>query len=158
LGDQPTTRTITATTPSWVTQSASADGSERIGTFSTRYNLTTVSTRFSGTGFTASGNGLVRTLDVNPGESVILKLQLGAIAEEIPESGPEYERYRDYEPLQAWRTQLAEYNQWWVDNVAYIDVPDDNIKKMSFYRTFLNRFDYIDANIPGNDYQFPVSV
>ena len=29
---------------------------------------------------------------------------------------------------------------------------------MSVYRTFLNRFNYIDANIPGNDFQFPVSV
>ena len=157
-GDQPTTRTVTAATPGWVTQSTSADGTERTGTFNTRYNLTTVSTRFSGEGFTASGNNLVRTVDFGPGESVTLKLQLGATAAEIPESGPEYERYRDYEPLQAWRTHLAEYNRWWVDNVPYIDVPDDNVKKMSFYRTFLNRFNYIDANIPGNDYQFPVSM
>ena len=155
---QPTTRTVTAATPSWVTQSTSADGAERVGTFSTRYNLTTVSTRFSGDGFTVSGNNLVRDIKCSPGESVIVKLQLGAITEEIPESGPEYERYRDYEPRKAWRTQLAEYNRWWVDNVPYIDVPDDNVKKMSFYRTFLNRFNYIDATIPGNDYQFPVSV
>jgi hypothetical protein len=158
LSAQPTTRTITAATPSWVTQSASADGTERIGTFSNRYNLTTVSTRFSGEGFTAVGNNLVRTLDVGAGESVTLKLQLGATAAEIPESVPEYERYRDYEPLEAWRVHLAEYNRWWVDNVAYIDGPDDNIKKMAFYRTFLNRFNFIDADIPGNDFQFPVSV
>jgi hypothetical protein len=158
LSAQPTTRTVTATTPGWVTQSASADGTERIGTFNARYNLTTVSTRFSGEGFTASGNNLVRTIEVRPGESTIVKLQLGAIAAEIPESGPEYERYRDYEPLQAWRTHLAEYNRWWVDNVPYIDVPDDNVKKMAFYRTFLNRFNFSDADIPGNDYQFPVSV
>src|SRR5262249_42644738 len=105
-----------------------------------------------------SGNSLARTIDIGAGASVTVKLQLGAIAGEIPESGPEYERYRDYEPLQAWRSQLAEYNQWWVDNVPYIDVPDDNIKKMSVYRTFLNRFNVADANIPGNDYQFPISV
>ena len=158
LSAQPTTRTITAATPGWVTQSASGDGTERVGTFHTRYNLTTVATRFSGDGFTASGNNLVRTVEVRPGASLILKLQLGATTDEIPDSGREYERYRGYEPLQAWRTHLAEYNRWWVDNVPYIDVPDDNIKKMSFYRTFLNRFNYIDANIPGNDYQFPVSV
>jgi hypothetical protein len=158
LSAQPTTRTITATTPSWVTQSASADGTEQVGSFSTHYDLTTISTRFSGDGFTASGNNLVRTVELGAGASVTVKLQLGAIAEEIPESGTEYERYRKYEPLQAWHTQLAEYNRWWVDNVPYIDVPDDNIKKMSVYRTFLNRFDYIDANIPGNDFQFPISV
>jgi hypothetical protein len=158
VSGQPATRTVTAATPSWVTQSASADGTERIGTFNTRYDTTTVSTRFSGEGFTATGNNLVRTIDVGPGQSVTLKLQLGAIAEEIPESGPEYERYRDYEPLEAWRVHLAEYNRWFVDNVPYIDVPDDNVKKMSFYRTFLNKFNFSDANIPGNDHQFPVSI
>ncbi|HEX3475505.1 MAG TPA: hypothetical protein VHT91_10815, partial [Kofleriaceae bacterium] len=145
LSAQSTARTITATTPSWVTQSASADGTELVGSFTTHYNLTTVSTRFSGDGFTASGNSLVRSIEIGAGASLTIKLQLGAIADEIPESGPEYERYRAYDPLQAWRTQLAEYNRWWVDNVPFIDVPDDNIKKMSVYRTFLNRFDYIDA-------------
>ena len=29
---------------------------------------------------------------------------------------------------------------------------------MSYYRTFLNRYNHIDANVPGNDYQFPVSI
>ena len=66
-----------------------------VGTFTTHYALTAVSTRFSGTGFTASGNGLVRTIDVAPGASVILKLQLGATTAEIPESAREYERYRE---------------------------------------------------------------
>lgn len=157
-GDEATTRTLTAGTPAVVTQSTSADGTERTGSFTTRYGLTTVSTRFSGEGFTASSSDLVREITLDPGETVTVKLQLGAIAAEIPESGPEYERYRGYDAGTAFRTQLAEYNQWWVDNVPYIDVPDENIKKMSYYRTFLNRFNYFDANIPGNDFQFPVSV
>ena len=158
LTAQPTARTITATTPSWVTQASSADATERVGSFNAHYDLTTVATRFSGEGFTASGNNLVRTIEVAPGQSVIVKLQLGAITSELPESARDYERYRGYDPLQAWRTHLAEYNRWWVDNVPYIDVADDNIKKLSVYRTFLNRFNYIDADIPGNDYQFPVSI
>ncbi len=156
--EEPTTRTITASTPAVVTQSTSADGTERTGTFNTRYNVTTVSTRFSGDGFTTSGNNLVRTVTIEPGESTTVKLQLGAIADEIPASGPEYERYRGYDAETAYATQLDEYNRWWADNVPYIDVPDENIKKMSYYRTFLNRFNYFDANIPGNDFQFPVSV
>ncbi|HEU4542536.1 MAG TPA: LamG domain-containing protein, partial [Jiangellaceae bacterium] len=153
-----TTRTVTAATPAAVTQSTAADGTERTGTFNTRYNLTTVSTRLSGEGFTASGSNLVRTVTLDPGQSVTLKLQLGAIASEIPDSGPEYERYKGYDPGTAFKTHLAEYNQWWADNVPYIDVPDQNIKKMSYYRTFLNRYNYIDANIPGNDFQYPVSI
>jgi hypothetical protein len=79
-------------------------------------------------------------------------------ARELPDSDTEYVRYRDYDPATAWKQHLWEYNKWWVDNVPYIDVPDQNVKKMSYYRTFLNRFNYVDANIPGNDYQFPVSV
>ncbi|HEV2931103.1 MAG TPA: LamG domain-containing protein, partial [Propionibacteriaceae bacterium] len=157
-GDASSTRTLTAATPSVVTQGTSPDGTERTGSFTTRYALTTVSTRFSGDGFSATGSNLVRSVTLDPGASITLKLQLGTIATEIPESGPEYERYRAYDPETAFRTQLAEYNRWWVDNVPYIDVPDENIEKMSWYRTFLSRFNYFDANIPGNDFQFPVSV
>jgi hypothetical protein len=148
-GSAPASWTLTAATPAAVTQAASADGTERTGTFNTRYNLTTVQTRFSGDGFTAAGDALARQVSAAPGESVTVKLQLGALATELPESTREYERYRGYGPETAFRTHLADYNEWWVDNVPYIDVPDQNIKKMSYYRTFLNRFNYFDANIPG---------
>ncbi len=53
---------------------------------------------------------------------------------------------------------MKEYNQFWVDNVPYVDIPDQNIKKMSYYRTWENRFNTFDGNIPGNDYQFPVDL
>jgi PKD repeat protein len=152
----PTTRTVTASTPSVITQGA--EGDELTGSFTTRFDVTTVSTRLSGDGFSADGNTLVRTVDIDPGETVTVKIQLGAIAAEIPESGPEYEQYRDLDAESAFTTHLAEYNQWWADNVPYVDVPDDNVKKMSYYRTFLSRFNYFDANIPGNDFQFPLSV
>jgi PKD repeat protein len=157
-GDEPTTRTLVAETPDEVTQEVSADGTERTGSFTARYDATTVSTRFSGAGFTASADDLVREITLAPGETVTVKLQLGTIAAEIAESGPEYERYRGYDAETAFRTQLAEYNRWWAENVPYIDVPDENVEKMSYYRTFLNRFNHFDANIPGNDFQFPVSV
>lgn len=155
-GDEATTRIVTAATPGVVTQQA--EGDERTGSFTTRWDLTTVTTRFSGDGFAAGEEGLTSEITLDPGETVTVKLQLGAITDEIAESGPEYERYRDLDPAAALQTQLAEYNQWWVDNVPYIDVPDENVKKMSYYRTFLNRFNYFDANVPGNDFQFPVSV
>ena len=155
-GSEATTRTITAGDAEAVTQSF--DGDERVGSFNTRYNLTTVSTRLSGEGFTPSGNNLVRDVTLDPGASVTVKLQLGAIAAELPASATDYQRYRDLGANDAFRTHLAEYNQWWADNVPYIDLPDENVEKMSWYRTFLSRFNYFDANIPGNDFQFPVSV
>jgi PKD repeat protein len=153
-GDEATTRTVTAAAPSAV----EADGDELTGDVVTRYQVTTVTPRFSAAGFTVEGDVLERTITLDPGQSVTLKVQLGATTAELPESTTEYERYRDYTTEQALATHLAEYDQWWADNVPYIDVPDDNVKKMSYYRTFLNRFNFIDANVPGNDYQFPVSL
>src|SRR5690606_22804395 len=155
-GDSPTTRTVTAVSPP--TSATTADGTERTGEVVTRYEVTTVTPRFSGDGFEVDGDNSVRSISLEPGESVTLKLQFGAITEELPESAEEYQRYRDYDADEALRTHLAEYNQWWVDNVPYIDLPDQNVKKMSYYRTFMNRFNLVDANIPGNDYQFPVSL
>jgi PKD repeat protein len=155
-GASPTSRTVTASSP--LTSATASSGSELTGQVTTRYQVTTVTPRFSGDGFVADGGNLVRTIELEPGESVTLKLQLGATTVELPESDAEYERYRDYGAAEALRTHLEEYNQWWVDNVPYIDLPDQNVKKMSYYRTFLNRFNLVDANIPGNDYQFPVSI
>ena len=155
-GASTTSRTVTATSPP--TTETSADGSERTGKVVTRYQVTTVTPRFSGDGFTADGDDLVRNIELAPGQSITLKLQFGATTEELPESDQEYERYRGYDAQTALQTHLAEYNRWWADNVPYIDVPDENVKKMSYYRTFLNRFNLVDANIPGNDYQFPVSL
>jgi hypothetical protein len=154
-GSAPTTRALVATSPIATTVTSST---ELTGTVNTRYNITMLTPRFSGEGFAVNGSTLTRDVTLESGESVTLKLQLGATTQEIPESTTDYERYRDYDPQTAFRTQLAEYNQWWVDNVPYIDVPDENIMKMSYYRTFLNRYNYIDANVPGNDYQFPVSI
>jgi hypothetical protein len=117
-----------------------------------------VTPRLSGDGMAVSGSTLTRTIALGPGEDVTVKVVMGVVAQELPDSGPEYERYRDYGPETAFRTHLREYNRWWVDNVPYIDVPDENVKKMSYYRTFLNRFNYFDGDVPGNDYQFPVSI
>jgi hypothetical protein len=129
-GDEATSRTVTATAPP--TSVRSEDGTERTGTVTTRYEVTTVTPRFSGDGFEADGDALAREIALEAGESITLKLQFGATTQEIPESDEEYERYRDYGPDEALRAHLEEYNRWWVDNVPYIDVPDLNIKKMSF--------------------------
>jgi len=146
--------TLTASSPIATT----ASGSELTGSVTLRYGLSTIYPRFSGDGFTVSGSSLTRSVTLNAGQSITLKLQLGALANEIPESATEYERYKGYDAETAFRTHIREYNQWWVDNVPYIDLPDQNVKKMSYYRMFLNRYNYFDGNIPGNDYQFPVSI
>lgn len=153
-GAEATTRTVSVNSPI----ATVALNGELTGTVNARYDVTVVTPRLSAEGFAVSGTALSRSVTLEPGQSVVLKIQMGATAVEIPESATEYERYKAYDAETALRTQLKEYNQWWVDNVPYIDVPDPNVKKMAYYRTFLNRFNYIDANVPGNDYQFPVSI
>src|SRR4029079_2012399 len=122
------------------------------------YALSTIFPRFSGDGFTVSGATLTNTVNLAPGASTTVKLQLGAIANELPGSATDYARYRAYSPDTAWLTQMREYNQFWVDVVPYVDIPDKNVEKISYYRTWENRFTMFAGNIPGNDYQFPVDL
>jgi hypothetical protein len=155
-GDSDTTATLTAGSP--IATTPSADGSELTGTVPLRYGLSTIFPRLSGDGFRVAGTNLTRDVTLAPGASTTVKVQLGAIAKELPESATEYARYRAYDPNTAWLTQMREYNAFWVDNVPYLDIPDANVKKISYYRTWLNRFNTFDGNIPGNDYQFPVDL
>jgi hypothetical protein len=155
-GGVPTTFTLTATSP--IATTPSADGTELTGSVTLRYALSTFTARMSGTGFGGTAASLTRTVSLDPGASTSVKVQLGALAVELPESTMEYERYRGYDPQAAWRTQMAEYNRFWVDNVPYLDIPDENVRKISYYRTWENRFNSFDGNIPGNDYQFPVDL
>ena len=155
-GAEPTTRTVTVASP--LASTSAALGTELTGSVNARYGLTTITPRLSATGFTVNGTALTRTLTLEPGQSASVKVQFGATTAELPESSDEYERYRDYDADTAFKTHLREYNRWWVDNVPYIDIPNDNVKKMSYYRTFLNRYNMFDGNIPGNDFQNPVSI
>jgi concanavalin A-like lectin/glucanase superfamily protein/F5/8 type C domain-containing protein len=155
-GTSPTTVTLTAASP--IAATASADGTELTGKVALRYGLSTIYPRMSGDGFTTSGTSLTRTVTLAPGTPVSLKVQLGAIAKELPGSLSDYQRYRGYSPMTAWLTQMREYNQYWIANVPYIDLPDKNVEKIFYYRYWENRFNSFDGNIPGNDYQFPVDL
>ena len=154
-GGSASTTTLTATSP---IAANAAGGSELTGTVTARYGLTTLTARFSGDGFAVSGGDLTRTVTLNPGASVTLKVQEGVTTAELPESTTEYQRYRGLDANTAWLTQMREYNRFWVDNVPYVDIPNKNVEKISYYRTWENRFNTFDGNIPGNDYQFPVDL
>jgi hypothetical protein len=133
-------------------------GDELTGVVSALNNLTTIFPRFSGDGFVPDGTQLTRTLSVPAGGSVSTKVQLGLVTTEIPASRTDYDAYRAATPAAAFATHVTAYNQWWADNVPYLDTPEDNIDKTLFYRWWLMRFNYLDADIPGNDYQFPTSM
>ncbi|WP_246635845.1 MGH1-like glycoside hydrolase domain-containing protein [Actinoplanes hulinensis] len=153
-GSASSTLTLTATSPYATTVS----GSELTGTRAVKNNLTTLYPRFSGDGFTASGSSLTRSVTVGAGQTVTAKVQLGLVATEIPASRTEYDAYRARSAADAFATHVRDYNRWWADNVPYIDVPDAAIKKNIYYRWWLMRFNHLDADIPGQDFQFPQSI
>ena len=83
---------------------------------------------------------------------------MGFVTEELERSRDEYDEIRRASPRDAFAGHVRAYNRWWADNVPYIDVPDENVKKSIYYRWWLLRFNFLDADIPGNDFQFPTSV
>src|SRR5262245_44584722 len=106
-GSAATSRTLTVSSPVVST----AEGAELTGTVTARYGVTGVYPRLSGDGFAVDGTTLRRDITLDPGRSVTLKVQLGAVTRELTESAGEYQRYRAYDPETAWRTQLREYNR-----------------------------------------------
>lgn len=120
--------------------------------------LTTVFPRLSGTGLAPADGALTGELDLASGASATFKVQLGMIAEEIPASATEYAAYRDAAADEAFDTHVRAYNAWWAENLPYFDVPDEAHKKFIYYRWWLMRYNYLDADIPGNDFQFPTSI
>ncbi|OMD41536.1 hypothetical protein BSK56_27045 [Paenibacillus borealis] len=118
-----------------------------------------VDVHLSGTGLTPAGNDLVREITVPAGGTLDQKVVMGWLADEIPGSKTQYEEFKSAAGNnEAFSTQVKEYNEWWADNIPYIDVPDENVKKVLYYRWWCNRFNILDANIPGNDWQFPMNM
>jgi hypothetical protein len=136
-----------------------ADGAELTGAFVTHNAITTVFPRLSGDGFAVDGGCIARRVTLPArGEAVTLKVQLGLVTRELPASLREYRRIAAQTPQQAYTEHVVAYNRWWADNLPYLDTPEDNIDKTLFYRWWLLRFNFLDAAVPGNDYQFPVAI
>ncbi|MFB4283253.1 Ig-like domain-containing protein [Nonomuraea sp. MTCD27] len=146
---------ITVTSP----YTKTPDGDRELtGTVWSRNKLTTIFPRLSGDGLKVSEGALKGSVTVEPGRTVRTKVQMGFVTAELARSRSEYDGYKGRSPEQAVRRQLQDYNAWWAENLPYIDVPDENIKKFVYYRWWLMRFNFLDADIPGNDFQFPTSV
>jgi hypothetical protein len=92
------------------------------------------------------------------GATVTAKVVMGFVTDEIPESLTEYNAYAGYSNATAFATHVKAYNLWWAQNVPYIDVPEGAIKKNIYYRWWLMRFNNLDADIPGQTFQFPTST
>ncbi|GAA5066012.1 hypothetical protein HNP84_001225 [Thermocatellispora tengchongensis] len=153
-GASPATLQLRATSP----YAASGSGAELTGQVNAYNNLTTLYPRLTGDGFTAANGGLNRSVTVAPGATVTAKVVMGFVTTEIPESLTEYQAYAGYSAATAFATHVRAYNLWWAQNVPYIDVPEPAIKKNIYYRWWLMRYNHLDADIPGQTFQFPTSM
>ncbi|NUP44076.1 MAG: discoidin domain-containing protein [Streptomyces sp.] len=153
-GSSSTTLQLRATSP----YATSGTGSELTGQVGAYNNLTTIRPRLTGDGFTANSGGLNRSVTIAAGATVTAKVVMGFITDEIPDSLTEYNAYAGYSNATAFATHVKAYNLWWAQNVPYIDVPEPAIKKNIYYRWWLMRFNSLDANIPGQTFQFPSST
>ncbi|MDX2931631.1 discoidin domain-containing protein [Streptomyces ipomoeae] len=153
-GSGSTTLQLRATSP----YATTGTGSELTGQVNAYNNLTTLRPRLTGDGFTVSSGGLGRSVTIAAGATVTVKVVMGFVTDEIPESLTEYNAYAGYSPATAFATHVRAYNLWWAQNVPYIDVPEPAIKKNIYYRWWLMRFNSLDADIPGQTYQFPTST
>ncbi|MET9524978.1 galactose-binding domain-containing protein [Streptomyces coeruleorubidus] len=155
-GSGSTTLRLRVTSPYATTGSGS--GSELTGQVNAHNNLTAIRPRLTGDGFTVSGGGLDRSVTVPAGATVTAKVVMGFVTDEIPGSRTEYDAYAGYSAATAFATHVRAYNRWWAQNVPYIDVPEPAIKKNIYYRWWLMRFNHLDADIPGQTFQFPTST
>ncbi|WP_329416188.1 discoidin domain-containing protein [Streptomyces sp. NBC_00704] len=153
-GGSATTLQLRATSP----YATSGAGNELTGQVNAYNNLTTIRPRLSGDGFGVSNGGLNRSVTVAAGATVTAKLVMGFVTDEIPASLTEYNAYAGYSNATAFATHVRAYNLWWAQNVPYIDVPEPAIKKNIYYRWWLMRFNNLDADIPGQTFQFPTST
>ncbi|MEJ5943776.1 Ig-like domain-containing protein [Pseudokineococcus basanitobsidens] len=145
---------LVATSP----MAGTAEGDELTGALSAPRDLTELRPRLSGDGFGVDGGTLVRDVALPADGATTTKVQLGVVADEIEASRPEYDAYRAMAPQEAYTRHVTDYNRWWAEQIPYLDTPEDSIDKTLFYRWWLMRFNYLDADIPGNDYQFPTSM
>lgn len=138
--------------------SADPETGELIGSVTAPNDITTVFPRLSGDGFVPQDGVLVSDLDVPAEGTVATKLQMGFLADERPDTSAGYDEVREATSQAAYSDHVRAYNEWWAQNVPYLQTPEPSIDKTLFYRWWLLRYNYLDADVPGNDYQFPTSM
>ncbi|MEU4163532.1 Ig-like domain-containing protein [Actinoplanes sp. NPDC026670] len=153
-----TAKDVVLTARSPLARTAAGSDPELTGAVRAFNKLTDLFPRFSGDGFAPVDGTLRRTVAVPGSGAAVTKVQLGLVAKEVPASAADYAHVRGLAPGAAFTEHVTAYNRWWAQNVPYLDTPEDNIDKTLFYRWWLMRYNFLDADLPGNDYQFPTSM
>lgn len=147
------TSTLTVTSP----YANSAEGDELVGSAAIPGNLTTIRFRLAGSSLTPDNGNLTGTVTVPAGGSASMVVIMGMTTTELPDSVTEYDAYRQLSAGDALRQHVAAYNQWWTENIPYIDIPDPHLKKLIYYRWWNIRFNSIDAELPAY-YRYPTTI
>ena len=138
-----------------------AEGDELTGAVRAFNKLTTVFPRFSGDGFTPRRRHARarRSRSRRPARRVT-KLQLGIRDARAPGVRVRStQRYRGLRPGRGVHARTSPRTTGGGPTTCpYLDTPEDNIDKTLFYRWWLMRYNFLDADVPGNDYQFPTSM
>ncbi|WOC32797.1 Ig-like domain-containing protein [Caproicibacterium argilliputei] len=117
-----------------------------------------VDVHLAGRGLSPDNDKLTKEITVPAGKAVQQNVVMGWIAKELPQSKVDYTAYKAYSNADAFKNQVETYNSWLADNIPYIDIADKNVKKVIYYRWWCNRFNILDAEVPGNDWQFPMNM
>lgn len=104
---------------------------------------------------------LFREIKLLPGGVAYADAVMTFACDEIPAAESEYMRYVTLakgDHTACLRAQKRAYNEFWHKTIPYIDVPNPAVKKAIDYRFWLERYNTLDADIPGHDFQYPVTI
>ncbi|MDR1633694.1 MAG: Ig-like domain-containing protein [Bifidobacteriaceae bacterium] len=109
-------------------------------------------------GFTVNGTNLDRELTIPAGETVEVLVAASLYTNDLPESKAALYEYAALTPAAAFKQATTEFNARWAADIPYIDVPSPAIEKAILYRWWGERYNSLDANESGYEYQYPVTI
>ena len=81
-------------------------------------------------GFDTNGNELIRSVSLCSGETAEFRIVMS-----MTEISPEH-FFSDEDPL---ATQKRRFHQWFLENIPYLDVPDEQIRQIYYFRWYTYR-------------------
>ena len=117
-----------------------------------------VNVRLKAKGFTATGTNLDRAITVPAGGSISLSVEGVLYPDSLPQSYASFLEYADMAPADAVKEGITAFNRRWASDIPYINVPDPGVEKAIVYRWWGERYNVLDAAMPGYVYQYPTTV
>ncbi|MDR1712232.1 MAG: discoidin domain-containing protein [Propionibacteriaceae bacterium] len=128
------------------------------GNLSVTGTWATATIKFKAPGFTVNGTNLERSVTVPAGGSTELLVAAALYYDSLPDTPVELDEYTSLTPAAAFKRGTTEFNERWAADIPYIDTPSPAIEKAILYRWWGERYNSLDANVPGYTYQYPVTI